>query len=278
MRVLSLFDGIGCGRQALKDAGINVTEYYASEIDEKAIEVARHNHSDIVHIGDVRGVNASNLPPIDLLIGGSPCQGFSAAGRKLGTKDPRSGLIKDYYRLIDELWPTWFLLENVLMAEESRNEISETLGVQPMMIDSGLFVPQTRRRLYWTDIDIPPLPTGRPTLSEALIDRRLCEDITERFHSKKYGTRACSNAYNFIRTPREQARCLMTRGQDISNTGATNVLTGGKVYRLHPVECERLQGLPDGYTDGYSRTLRYHMLGNGWTVPVIAHILSGIDS
>jgi site-specific DNA-cytosine methylase len=277
MIVLSLFDGIGCGRQALKDADIDVTKYYASEIDEKSIEVARRNHSDIVHIGDVRDVRARNLPPIDLLIGGSPCQGFSSAGRKLGTDDLRSSLIQEYYRLLDELWPTWFLLENVPMANSDRNTISSTLDVQPVMIDSSLFVPQSRRRLYWTNIDIPPLPTRRPVLSDVLIDRRLCEDITERFHAKKYGTRSRSNAHEFIRTHREQARCLMASGQDISNTGATNVLTGGRMYRLHPVECERLQGLPDGYTDGHAKTRRYSMLGNAWTVPVIAHILRGIN-
>jgi site-specific DNA-cytosine methylase len=277
MIVLSLFDGISCGRQALKDAGIDVTEYYASEVDERSIEVARRNHGDIIHIGDVRGVSASNLPPIDLLIGGSPCQGFSAAGRKFGTDDPRSVLIREYYRLIDELWPTWFLLENVPMAKESRSEISEALGVQPIMIDSGLFVPQMRRRLYWANIDIPLLPTRRPVLSDVLIDRRLCEDITERFHAKVPGTRSHKNAHAFIRTHKEQARCLTASGQDISNTGATNVLVDDRIYKLHPIECERLQGLPDGYTDGHAKTRRYSMLGNAWTVPVIAHILRGIN-
>ena len=157
MNVLSLFDGMSCGQIALDKLGLKVDKYFASEIDKYAIKVAKANYPDTIHLGDVRDVKASDLPEIDLLIGGSPCQGFSFAGKHLNFDDPRSALFFEYVRLLKELKPKYFLLENVRMKQESQDIISECLGVQPVAVNSNLVSAQNRYRLYWTNIhfDIP---------------------------------------------------------------------------------------------------------------------------
>ena len=151
MRVLSLFDGISCGKVALDRAGIQYKEYYASEIDKYAIKVSCKNHPDIIRLGDVRKIDGTQLPKIDLLIGGSPCQSFSRSGDNSGFNG-KSGLFYEYLRLLNEVKPKYFLLENVVMKKEWENTISELLGVPPVMIDSALFSAQKRQRLYWTNI------------------------------------------------------------------------------------------------------------------------------
>jgi predicted phage terminase large subunit-like protein len=152
MNVLSLFDGMSCGQIALKKAGITVDNYYASEIDKYAIQIAKKNFPDMIHIGDVTKVIGSELPKIDLLIGGSPCQGFSFAGKQLNFDDPRSALFFEFVRLLKECKPKYFLLENVRMKQEFQDVISEHLGVQPIKINSSLVSAQNRVRLYWTNI------------------------------------------------------------------------------------------------------------------------------
>jgi DNA (cytosine-5)-methyltransferase 3A len=154
MNVLSLFDGCSCGRVALERAGIPVDKYYASEVDKYAIQISKKNYPDIEHIGDVRDLDAKNLE-IDLLLGGSPCQGFSFAGKRLNFDDPRSKLFFEYVRILKETKPKWFLLENVRMNQASQDVISEALGVQPVEIDSARVSAQSRKRLYWTNITMP---------------------------------------------------------------------------------------------------------------------------
>ena len=152
MNVLSLFDGMSCGQIALNRVGIEYENYYASEIDKDAIKVTQHNYPNTIQVGDVTKLFTTNLPKIDLLIGGSPCQGFSFAGKQLNFEDPRSKLFFEFVRLKNELQPKYFLLENVRMKKSSEDVITEYLGVQPILINSHLVSSQHRRRLYWTNI------------------------------------------------------------------------------------------------------------------------------
>jgi DNA-cytosine methyltransferase len=157
MNVLSLFDGMACGRLALERAGLIVTNYYASEVDKYAIIVAKRNWPDIVHIGDVCKVRVVDLPFItDLLIGGSPCQGLSLAGKRLNFNDPRSKLFWEYHRIYKECLAInpniKFMLENVCMDKDSEGVITDAMGVQPILINSALVSAQNRERLYWTNI------------------------------------------------------------------------------------------------------------------------------
>jgi len=160
MNVLSLFDGISCGRLALQRAGIEVENYFASEIDKFAMQVSMANWPEIQHIGDVCGVHAADLPKIDLLIGGSPCQGFSFAGKGLNFDDPRSALFFEYVRILNEAKKInpdiIFLLENVPMKREYQMVISKYLGVEPIEINGALVSAQNRRRLFWTNIKAQP--------------------------------------------------------------------------------------------------------------------------
>lgn len=154
MKVLSLFDGMSCGQIALNKAGIPYEKYYASEIDKHSIKVTQKNYPETVQPGDVTKINLDSLAEIDLLIGGSPCQGFSIAGKKLNFEDPRSKLFWEYVRIKEELNPKYFLLENVMMKNEWIEIISEALKVQPIMINSADFSAQNRKRFYWTNIRI----------------------------------------------------------------------------------------------------------------------------
>ncbi len=152
MNVLSLFDGMSCGRIALERLGIKVDNYYASEIDKYAMKVSEANYPDIIQVGDITELDLSTLPKIDLIMGGSPCQGFSFAGKQLAFDDPRSALFFEFVRCVDELKPKYFLLENVRMKKEYLDVISEYMGVEPIMINSALVSAQNRVRYYWTNI------------------------------------------------------------------------------------------------------------------------------
>jgi DNA-cytosine methyltransferase len=156
MNVLSLFDGMSCGQIALKELGVKVDNYFAAEIDKHAIQVTKHNFPNTIHLGDVTKVSSSDLPKIDLLMGGSPCQGFSFAGKQLAFDDPRSKLFFEFVRLKDELSPKYFLLENVRMAKEHENVITRFMGVEPIYINSALLSAQSRPRVYWTNINAHP--------------------------------------------------------------------------------------------------------------------------
>lgn len=156
LTVLSLFDGMSCGAIALRNVGIKVKQYFASEIDKSAIRQTTHNFPDTIQLGNVINITAADLPKIDLLIGGSPCQGFSFAGKQMNFKDPRSVLFFEYVRILNEIRAynpnVKFLLENVKMRTEYENVISNHLGLQPVSINSSLVSAQNRIRLYWTNI------------------------------------------------------------------------------------------------------------------------------
>ena len=174
INVLSLFDGISCGQIALERVGIEVENYFASEMDKYAMQITMANYPNTKQLGDVKNVTANQLPKIDLLIGGSPCQGFSFAGAGLNFEDERSKLFFEFVRLKNELKPKYFLLENVKMKQEFQNIISEQLGVKPIMINSSLVSAQNRERLYWTNIPVVGQPNDKGILLKDIIEDGEC--------------------------------------------------------------------------------------------------------
>ena len=175
MNVLSLFDGMSCGQIALDQLGIPVKNYFAAEIDKYAIQIARKNYPDMVHVGDVKWVTSKLLPKIDLLIGGSPCQGFSFGGKGLNFDDPRSKLFFEFDRLLKELKPKYFLLENVKMKKESEQVITDYLGVEPVEINSNLVSAQNRKRLYWTNIPFDGVPEDKGIMLKDILEEETAE-------------------------------------------------------------------------------------------------------
>lgn len=176
MKVLSLFDGISCGKVALERAGIQVEEYVAYEIDKSAIQISKKNYPEIVQRGDVTKADFTEFKGFDLVMGGSPCQGFSIAGKQLNFEDPRSKLFFEFKRAIDEVKPKYFLLENVKMKKEYENIISEYLGVEPIEINSSLVSAQNRKRLYWTNIPGVQRPEDRGIMLKDIVHENRMED------------------------------------------------------------------------------------------------------
>lgn len=354
MNVLSLFDGMSGAQIALNRAGIKYDKYFASEVDKYAIAVTQHNYPNTIQIGDVTKVKASDLPKIDLLIGGSPCQGLSFSGKQLNFNDPRSKLFFEFVRLLNELKPKYFILENVLMKQEYQDVISDNLGTQPVMINSALLSAQSRKRLYWTNFDVPqPEDKGiylidiiesgwTDSMKSYCIDanyfkggnlkqyfeksrRQLVLDkpnqvafvgknqqgrrvygidgksVTLKANGGGWGAKMglYTIPVTFSRHERLSGKVLdkslpleasnwrgLNRNQ--RQTEIARMINSGSIVirKLTPVECERLQTVPDEYTsmgnfDGnakkISNTQRYKMLGNGFTVDVIAHILKHIN-
>ena len=309
MKVLSLFDGISCGMVALERAGIQVDRYVAYEIEPNAILISRKNYPQIEQCGDVTKADFTQYKGIDLMIGGSPCQGFSFAGKQLNFNDPRSRLFFEYVRALKEAKPKYFLLENVPMAKDIENAISELVGVQPVMIDSQYFSAQQRKRLYWTNIPIAEY-TDKGILLEdvvepdALVDRDKAHAIIgsigrtgHREYFKKnqgqmvYKAIELSNIYGGFgeKRPRVHINKSVTIRAGQGGGHIPSLIINDKAHeftleefkkcirKVTPLECERLQTMPDGYTDvGISNTARYKLIGNGWTVDVIAHILKGL--
>ncbi len=210
MKVLSLFDGISCGRLALERAGIPVEKYYASEIDKYAIQIAQKNYPDTIQLGDVTKLNYLELLDVDLVIGGSPCQGFSFAGKQLNFNDPRSKLFFEFVRAVKKIKPKYFLLENVKMKKEFQDIISEQLGVQPIEINSSLVSAQNRKRLYWTNIPNVTIPKDKDILLKDILHE--FNDIPEK---------SLMNARNF-----EHAhRSFGSKAQDITGAEKSTTLT-----------------------------------------------------
>lgn len=382
MNVLSLFDGMSCGQQALERAGIKVDKYYASEIDKYAIQVTMANYPNTIQLGSVVNVAGGGLPKIDILIGGSPCQSFSFAGKRKGmsTKDEQeiltlehylqlksegfefegqSYLFWEYMRLLNEVKPTYFLLENVMMGEKWEKILSKAIGVKPIMINSALISAQNRQRLYWTNIGLEPQglfadlesTIEQPKDKHILLKDILEENVIDKYylsgkmiswlerHSLKRGNEfkktdgnrsascltvsglknvnlsadfICHNTMPRSSTTGKGGSGPLSRNDgktyclDTGQTNAIEILGGdfrydegyrwrdggksgtlctnaesfakidSKIRRLTPIECERLQTVNDNYTAHVSDSQRYKMLGNGWTVEVIVHILKYI--
>ena len=372
MNVLSLFDGMSCGMIALDRLGIKVDKYYASEIDKYAMQVSAANYPEIIQVGDITKLDLSTLPKIDLVMGGSPCQGFSVAGKGLAFDDPRSALFFEFVKCVNELKPKYFLLENVNMKKEWLQVINEYMGVEGIKINSALVSAQNRQRWYWTNISGIEQPEQRGIVLSDILENDAEEpvysniyggfgekkprehygkSVTIRANSgggsipnvkikdfdknldkmttkegKAYALTASYNgavAWNSIekkqrsmvpvvkamtevRTPEanqiryehkrktgkdwspRHMRHLVERPDEKMNT-LTGALTKQHILqitkeenkvswrKLTPIECERLQTVPDNYTNHVSNTQRYKMLGNGWTIEVIAHILKNME-
>jgi DNA (cytosine-5)-methyltransferase 3A len=287
MKVLSLFDGISCGRVALERAGIPVETYYASEIDPHAIQITQHNYSDTIQVGDVCQLNPDDYKGIDLLIGGSPCQSLSITmGQTRTNLNGKSKLFFEYLRILKAVKPQWYLLENVAsMNKESKDTITELLGVEPVLINSNCFSAQDRPRLYWTNIPVNVLD---------LKESSLClKDILEPSVADKYfyshpltkvdlSKQVCAimdfknnEMHKRIFNPAFKCHTLTTCGG--GNT-QKKVYIDGRARKLTPIEYERLQTLPDNYTACVADSHRYSAIGNGWTVDVIAHIFKQIPT
>ena len=260
MNVLSLFDGISCGQVALNRAQVSYENYYASEIDSHAIGVTQRNHPNTIQLGDVTSVKVENLPVIDLLIGGSPCQGFSFAGKQLNFNDPRSKLFFEYLRLLKETKPKYFLLENVRMQKPFSDAISDLLGVSAIEINSKLVSAQNRPRMYWTNIPFRPIINQNISLS----------DIVGSYDGISVLPRGTNRGG--IKSYNGKSPCITTASWQHN----FKVVQNGEIRMFTPNEVEQLQTLPIDYTQGASNNQRYKMLGNGWTVDVIAHIFSGL--
>ena len=277
INVLSLFDGISCGRIALDRAGIPCN-YWASEIDEKAIDVTRRNWPETIHLGDVMELYdaVADLPKIDLLIGGSPCQSFSNAGKGEGFQG-KSGLFWEFVRIMEAVEPRYFMLENVSMKREWRDQISEALGVEPVMIDSKLVSAQNRKRLYWTNIPLRGTIEDRGLTLEDVVEEGFDQkywlpqknaDILSRKVDVAGAPSLCAvDVYN--RRYKTDGRCP-TLTHPCHNT--IHLLQDGRFRKLTPLEYERLQNVPEGYTAGHSDTARGGFMANGWTVDVIKYI------
>ena len=321
MNVLSLFDGISCGQLALQRAGIKIDKYYASEIDESAIQITQKNFPNTIQLGDVTEWREWNLPKIDLLIGGSPCQGFSYSGKGLNFSDPRSKLFFEYADILNHYEPKYFLLENVKMKKEWQDVISSYLGVEPVKINSALVSAQNRERLYWTNISNIEQPNDLEIFVYDILEDNVDEKyyMSEKWHkwweeNKDFQLRKKYSALNPDKAITMKARqyanwnenfiCGAMRGRYLENgirkdgkgkptqrievrfDSKTNCLTTvqkdnllineseNRIRRFTPIECERLQTLPDNYTAGVNDSQRYKMIGNGWTVDVISHIFS----
>ena len=451
MNVLSLFDGMSCGRIALDRLGIPVDKYYAAEIDKYAIQVSEANYPDIIRLGDVCDVKAEDLAPIDLLIAGSPCQGFSFAGKQLAFDDPRSALFFEFVRLLKECKPKYFLLENVRMKKEFLDVISEQVGCEPIFINSALVSAQNRQRFYWTNIPGIEQPEQRGIVLRDILetgtdenpvknternkrhhrnleDKSLCMTATmykgagnngmtlvpetinnpsefdknldkmtnkdgkaycvtarytaaepknsmqrkqrtmvpvisethdtpiqvgtavETISNKKNKSYALTASYSAARPRRSKAKHEKTmvkvndtnnlpsgtdyiydqndkshkitdgnrepkviiagayrarsidkdgnrvawkeakpqqmlelrkdnKSNSVTSVQKDSVLTKDEVYwrKLTPLECERLQTVPDNYTNHVSNSQRFKMLGNGWTIAVIKHIFKNME-
>ena len=370
MNVLSLFDGCSSGQLALERANIPVDNYFASEIDKYAITVTQANFPDTFQWGDVTKIKVPTKGSIDLLMGGSPCQGFSFAGHQLQFNDPRSRLFFDFVRILDAVKPKYVLLENVRMAKKSQDIMSEAMGFEPQALNSSLLSGQNRYRLYWwgklvgntyEQIPIPPMVDKGIVMQDILEDGYATDEMTsggkshcltaryngavwwnsierkqrtmvlkdnptmskdglirvgtadvkghdsiKRVYAQEGKAPTLTTMQGGHREPKvaigrivnrrldehgtrkdDQLDLPFTRQLEVRDDGKSNCLTtvqkdnvvvSKDMWRkLTPLECERLQTLPDNYTNHVSNSQRYKMIGNGWTVDVIAHILKTME-
>ena len=338
MKILSLFDGISIARQAITNCGIKIDKYYASEIDKYAIQIAQKNFPDTIQVGSVVDLKGEDFKDIDLIIGGSPCQDLSIAkNNRQGLSGARSGLFYEYVRLLKEVKPKYFILENVnSMPKEAKQMITEELGVEPIMINAALVSAQNRKRLFWVGKLVGDkyeqvkmeLPEDQGILLkdilEESVDEKYYVKLSDRFPQKNIGNGIGYNPYSDSPI-NEKARALNTGCGGATTKNATTIRVGqlnqggqgdriyspdgksvnlsangggrgaktglylkeNKIRKLTPIECERLQSLPDGFTEKglnknneevlISNTQRYKALGNGFNCKVIEHIIKNIS-
>ena len=308
--VLSLFDGISCGRIALERAKIKINKYYASEIDKNAIQISRNNYKDIIQLGDIKSIDEDiikSIGKIDLVLGGSPCQGFSRAGRGLNFEDSRSKLFfnfVDILNIVKKYNPNVkFLLENVQMKKEWIEIINNYMGVEAININSKLVSAQNRPRLYWTNINFKPIEDKNIKLTDILEDAefdyiehegvRVCKSISDNSRklisningeirikqAVKKGYIVANNGdginLSFPLSESRRGRVIKEKSNCLVTQCNICVYYNGNIRRLTVKEMEKLQTLPVGYTKGVTDKARIKAIGNGWTVDVVSHILGG---
>lgn len=285
--VLSLFDGMSCGQIALERAGVPVKQYFASEVDKWAIKVTQHNYPNTTQLGDVTKVRYENgvlycesgeysVGGIDLVMGGSPCQSISNLGDGSGLSG-KSGLFYHWLRIKNEVNPLYWLLENVKGSKKAIDEISNLLDTIPTLLDSADFSAQRRNRLYWSNIPIKVDNSKSPTILTDVLDEIISETSVLSAARVKWllsekGKECVAKRYASIDP--EKAACLTARSD--ASWNCNYVTRNGVLTKLSCEEYEKLQTVPVGYTSVAKTSERYKMLGNGWTVDVIAHIFKGI--
>lgn len=294
MIVLSLFDGCGTAYQALKNLNIKTTKYYASEINESSIKICKKNHPDSIHLGDINNWETWDIEKPDIIIAGSPCQGFSVAGKQKNFLDYRSKLLYKFVDVLRYYRPRFFILENVKMKLEYQEFIDFMLDVKPLKINSNVFSAQNRKRLYWTNIpnisnisDITNIPVNSKTVKDIIhenVDGFIPVNYIVQDKDNLIETPKSKNKFGYFGKDSQANRIYRIDNKAITLCGDAG---GGSakmgmykindyIRKLTPVECERLQGLPDNYTKGVTNNQRYKMLGNGFTCQVIEHILKHI--
>ena len=287
--VLSLFDGISCARVALETAGILVGSYWASEIDENAIKVSKSNFPNIQHVGSVKDLLISP-GRVDLLVGGSPCQDCSISKKdRKGLAGEKSSLFWEYVRLKELTNPKWFLLENVAsMSKADQETITAALGVKPVMFNASLVSAQCRKRLFWTNIPFT-LPSDAGISLTSILQPQVPASLSVSGVMTACGTKSEPSSLiqiGFLGKNSQGYRVYDPVGKSTNLTASSGGLGGktglyridGQVRKLSPVECERLQGVPDQYTRVIADTNRYKALGNAFNANVVAHILRGITA
>ena len=282
INVLSLFDGMSCGQIALDKLGIKVDNYFASEIDSSAIEVTNNNYPRTNQVGDILNLNGQDLPKIDLLFGGSPCQTFSSAGNGTGF-DGESGLFFEFVRVLKEVKPTYFMLENVVMKKEWMNAISDILGVQPIKIKSNLLGAQNRVRLYWTNIPNVVQPNDLGIYIEDIVEDEC--NVDDDVWLKAKNTYLLYRKMEFKGCPKVSAIDVYNKKYRVDRKTPTitlphhnslRLMQNGRLRKFTANELERLQNVPVDYTKGGTLNSRHALLGNGWDVSVIEHIFKNI--
>lgn len=295
--VLSLFDGVSCGQVALTNAGVKFDQYYASEIEKNAMRITQHNFPRTIQLGDVTKVTPDMYSDIDLLIGGSPCTDLSIyktdRGDRTGLEGSKSGLFYHFARIFKETNPKYFLFENVPMSKEWEDVITELLGVKPILINSNLVAAADRKRLYWTNIPGVTQPEDKHIFIKDIVEK--AEDVPDKYwYDKPFtynGDDAKVQCTLEMKGHRHMKEVYNLKGKCSTLTTCNGgnlqkkVYQDGRCRKFMPIEYERMMNLPECYTQqGFDTatqtvvpiadTYRYSTIGNGWTVDVIAHILS----
>lgn len=278
MNVLSLFDGMSCGQIALDNLGIQVDNYFASEIKKHAIQCTLDNFPNTKHIGDVTKAKASELPEIDLLIGGSPCQDFSRANSvRNGLKGTKSMLFYEYIRLLEETKPKYFLLENVIMDDMGYNTISDLLGTEPVRLNGAKVSGALRDRLFWTNIgpEIFDLFGNRKSAIPQPRDKKIMlNDVLEYGYSDKKKHTCLNTNCGRDASQRYMLNRYATTGMTTIIYKDHNMNVDDGVRYCTQTELERLHNIPQGYTRNLSKAQAGNLIGDGWTVGIIEHIFS----
>lgn len=278
LRVLSLFDGISCGQQALKELGIEVETYYSSEIDKDAIVITQKNFPNTIQLGDINNIDFNEyIGKVDLIMAGSPCQGFSLQGKQLAFNDPRSALFFKFVEALNVIKPKYFLLENVRMKKEHLDIIDTQLNTKGLYISSKHFSAQDRKRYYWTNLEVDTnFPNGDLITPTTIVEQTQHNWLPQQQIDKLLGQVWQTTKRN-IKMADLNMNTKMPTLLKSGKASAPFFYENGKWRWPTSIELERLQTLPDNYTEGQSYNKRYSHIGNGWNVETIKWVLKNIN-